>query len=73
MTATLTFTLPGEEAEFSAAVQGGAVRGAVQELDNWLRAELKYGDPPEARAAALQEARDKLHALLEDAGVRLWE
>jgi hypothetical protein len=72
MTATLRFTLPEEQEELTAALQAQAVRGVLSELDNWLRGELKYADPPEARAAALQEARDKLRVLLEEAGVRLW-
>jgi len=73
MTATLLFTLPEEQEEFIAALQGQKARGVLEELDTWLRGELKYADPPEARAAVLQEARDKLRELIEEAGVRLWE
>ena len=73
MTATLRYTLPEEQEELDAALQAQAVRGAIEEMDNWLRGELKYHDPPEVRAAVLQEMRDKLHALLDEAEVHLWD
>jgi hypothetical protein len=73
MTASLRYTLPEEQEELTAALQAIAMRGALQEMDNWLRSELKYGYPPEGRAKALQEARDHLFRLLEEAGVRLWD
>ena len=73
MTATLRYALPEEQEEFIAALQGQKARGVLEELDTWLRGELKYADPPEARAAVLQEARDKLRELIEEAGGRLWE
>lgn len=73
MTATLRFTLPKEEHEFEAATQGQAVRGVLGELDNWLRSELKYGYPQAGRKNALQDTRDQLRRLLEDAGVRIWD
>lgn len=73
MTATLRYTLPEEQEELDAALHAQAMRQALWELDNWLREELKYREPSEERAAALQEARDKLRELLDEAGVRLWD
>jgi len=73
MTATLRYTLPEEQEELDAALHAQAMRQALWELDNWLREGVKYHDPPPDRAEALQEARDKLRELLDDAGVHLWD
>lgn len=73
MTATLLFTLPEEQQELTAALQAQEVRGVLEELDTWLRGEMKYANPPEAQAEALQRARDKLWELMGEAGIRLWD
>lgn len=42
MTATLQFTLPEEEYEYTAAVKGRAAHNVLDELDAELRNALKY-------------------------------
>jgi hypothetical protein len=70
--ATLTFTLPEEQEEFSHAVQGGNWRIIVEDLDAHLRSRLKHEDLPEDVAAPLDAARQHLHALVAERGLSLW-
>jgi hypothetical protein len=62
-TATLTFNLPDEESEFKAASNGQSWQSLAWEIDQMLRAKIKYSDDsmPEAVVDALQEVRDFLH------------
>ena len=62
-TATLTFTLPDEETEFSQAINGASWQHLCWEIDQHLRAEIKYAadGTPEAVIDALQKVRDFLH------------
>lgn len=62
-TATLTFNLPDEEMEFSQAVNGSSWQHLCWEVDQLLRAKIKYADDstPEGVVEALQEVRDFLH------------
>lgn len=72
MKATLTFTLPEEEIEYTAAVQALKWKGLVWELDQYLRSELKYNEAlNQAEGDALQKVRDKLYELLRDDGLLL--
>ena len=51
--AQLRFTLPDEQAKFDAAMQGGAARLLLWEIDQHCRSVLKYGEPqPETRVLA---------------------
>lgn len=51
--ATLTFTLPHEQAEFDAAREGGAARSLLWEIDQHCRSVMKHGNPqPETRVLA---------------------
>ncbi len=72
MTATLTFTLPEEQEEFARAAQGSDWRMVVEDLDAHLRSRLKHEDLPEDLAAALDAARQHLHALVAERGLSLW-
>lgn len=65
--ATLTFTLPDEDIEHRAALQGAAAKVALWEIDQRLRGLLKHGDPsPETRRVA-EEIRSSIPPeLLED-------
>lgn len=42
MTASLSFTLPEDQYEFDAAVQGEQWRNTLSELDQELRSRIKY-------------------------------
>ena len=59
-TATLSFELPEEHAEFRAATQAGEMHSVLWELDQYLRGQVKYCDHPPEVSAAYQAVRDKL-------------
>ena len=54
-TATLTFTLPDEEADFDAAREGGAARSLLLEIDQRCRSLVKYNDNASEDARRLAE------------------
>jgi hypothetical protein len=72
VTATLTFTLPEEQEEFYLAAKGADWRMVVEDMDAHLRSKLKYEDLPEDVDAALDAARQHLHALVAERGLSLW-
>jgi uncharacterized protein (DUF1800 family) len=72
VTATLTFTLPEEQEEFYLAAKGADWRIVVEDMDAHLRSRLKYEDLPEDVDAALDAARQHLHALVAERGLSLW-
>jgi uncharacterized protein (DUF1800 family) len=72
VTATLTFTLPDEQEEFYLAAKGADWRIVVEDMDAHLRSRLKYEDLPEDVDAALDAARQHLHALVAERGLSLW-
>jgi hypothetical protein len=72
VTATLTFTLPDEQEEFYHAAKGAEWRMVVEDIDAHLRSKLKYEDLPEDVDAALDAARQHLHALVAERGLSLW-
>lgn len=43
--ATLRYTLPDEQAEYDAARTGAEARSVLNEIDQWLRSVVKYGEP----------------------------
>ena len=57
MRATLTFTLPDEQAEFDAARQGSEAKRVLWEVDQRLRSLLKHGEPSEETASLAEELR----------------
>jgi hypothetical protein len=65
MKAALYFRMPEEREEFYNAHNGVRYRIALTDLDNWLRAKIKYEDLPQEKHDLYQEVRDKLYELLE--------
>lgn len=60
---TMSFKLPEEEEEFNLAKNGIKNSIVIEELDNFLRGKIKYGEHPDAIEAIYQEVRDKLWEL----------
>ena len=60
--ATLRFTLPDEQAEFAAAVQGQAAKAILWDIDQRCRAILKYSEPSEETARLAEEIREMIGA-----------
>ena len=56
--ATLSFDLPEEQSEFTAAIEGQAARSLIWDIDQHCRGLIKHGDLPEEIDRHLQEIRD---------------
>lgn len=70
MKATLEFSLPDEEAEHRAALDGAKWQAVVAELDQRLRQIAKYREGDEAERA--DWARKLLHELLDEYGLEIF-
>ena len=64
--AILEFNLPEEREEFENAHKGVHYLIVIEDLDNFLRAKLKYTELTEEQATIYQEVRDKLWELKND-------
>jgi hypothetical protein len=69
MKATITFSLPEEQHEYSNAVEGSKMRSVLWELDQWLRAKLKYEELTDGQYDAFKETREHLRKLLREENV----
>jgi hypothetical protein len=74
MKATLEFNLPEDADAHLTALNGVKYLLAAQELDNYLRNEIKYNDAlHENYASAFDLVRTKLRELFEEYGVELYD
>lgn len=64
--ATIRFTMPEHQEDLQYAIHGIDYKIALDEMDNYLRARLKYEELSEEVATALQTARDHLSGLTKD-------
>lgn len=67
-TATLTYTLPDEQADFDAAREGQAARSLLWAIDQRCRALLKHGEPTSETRQLAEEIRGMIR---EEPGVTL--
>ncbi len=61
--AILFYDLPEEADEFDLAYQGAKLACIIEDLDNYLRAKIKYSELTDEQEALYQEVRDKLTEL----------
>ena len=66
MKAILEFNLPDDNCDFKIASNAMEWALSINELDDWLRSQIKYGDKDE-----LQPVRDQLHEILESYNLNL--
>ena len=68
MKATLEFDLTQEQEQFEDAINGWKWGHAMWQLDQYLRAKVKYASDDAHTEAinAFQEARDELHRILNE-------
>ena len=68
MKAILEFTLPEEQEQFEDASNGWKWSHSMWQLDQYLRAKVKYAsdDMPQAVFEALVEAREELYRILNE-------
>lgn len=71
MKATLTFTLPEEEHEYTNAVEGAKMRSILWDVDQWLRSKMKYEELSDGQFDAFKETRDHLRRLLIEENIDL--
>ena len=71
MKATLTFNLPEEEHEYTNAVEGAKMRSILWDVDQWLRAKMKYEELSDGQFDAFKETRDHLRRLLIEENIDL--
>lgn len=68
MTGILKFNLPEENSEFNDAVNGWKWRMSMNELDEWIRGEEKYGDGIKDG----EQVRDKIREILSENNLDLY-
>ena len=73
MKATLTFILPEDQVEFENASKGVEWLLFVIELDQKVRAKLKYQEVTAEQRAVLEQVRDWIIAGLDERGLRLYQ
>jgi hypothetical protein len=66
--ATLTYSLPDEQADFNAAREGQAARSLIWAIDQHCRSLLKHGSPDAATRALAGDIRQMI---LDEPGVTL--
>lgn len=72
MKATLTFLLPDHQGEFENCAKGVDWLLFAIDLDQKIRAKLKYDDLSMEQRAAYEQCRDWMIAGLDDRGLRLY-
>lgn len=71
MKAILQFNLPEENHEYLNASQGAQMRSILWNVDQWLRAKLKYEELSDGQYDAFKETRDYLRSLLIEENIDL--
>ena len=71
MKATITFTLPDEEHEYRNAIEGAKMRVILWDVDQFLRAKMKYEDLSDGQYDAFKETREHLRRLLIEENIDL--
>jgi hypothetical protein len=66
MKVELSFTLPEEEVEFRAAINGQKLRWITYEFNEWLGNQIKYEDLTDEQYQTLQKCRDKFRSMFYD-------
>jgi hypothetical protein len=57
---TIRFRLPDEQPELNAAMQGGAAKSVLWQVDQYCRGVLKHGEPSAETRRHLEEIREML-------------
>ena len=71
MKATITFTLPDEEDEYRNAIEGAKMRVILWDVDQFLRAKMKYEELSDGQYDAFKETREHLRRLLIEENIDL--
>jgi hypothetical protein len=71
MKATITFTLPEENHEYRNAIEGEKMRVILWDVDQFLRAKMKYEELSDGQYDAFKETREHLRRLLIEENIDL--
>jgi len=71
MKATITFTLPQENHEYRNAIEGEKMRVILWDVDQFLRAKMKYEELSDGQYDAFKETREHLRRLLIEENIDL--
>lgn len=71
MKAILKFNLPEDDHEFQMATQGSKFHSILWDMDQYLRAKIKYApdDMSDDTLKAFEESRNQLHVFMADYNV----
>jgi hypothetical protein len=70
MKAILEFDLPDDETEFNFATKGSEYYLTLWDLDQWLRAKIKYDDTlHEKEYEAYEKSREQLREIMNNNGI----
>lgn len=62
MKITIEFNIPDEREEFELAVNAGKTQAIIDDLDNYLRGQIKYNDTlSDELVMAFEDIRGRLH------------
>ena len=65
----LEFNYPEDEEEFKLHLAGPELSFVLTDLDNYLRAKLKYEELTETQYSVYEEVREKLRSLITERGL----
>jgi hypothetical protein len=70
MKATLEYNLPDDDIDFNMAIKGSKYYVALWDIDQWLRARLKYDDTlTDGQYEAYEKTREELRDIMSRHGV----
>jgi len=73
MKGKLEFDLPEEDEEFNMAIKGALYRYVLQDVDNFMRDRIKYGNLPDKDADIYEEVRKHIYDCLEHRNLPLFD
>lgn len=73
MKTILEFEMPSEQEELQAAQNGPKWKFAFQVMSDFLRLHCKHVDHTKEEYDTLNMVRDRMHEILEEEGLRLYE
>lgn len=68
---TIEFNTIDEQHELELCINAGKWHSIVSDYSEYLRTKIKYGELSDDAYKAIEEAREKLHELLNDEGLKL--
>ena len=71
MDATLKFNLPDDEDDLQLSLMAWRWKAVVSDLDQWLKAKIKYDGLPEIEVELFAECREQLSEFIKERSLEL--